>query len=64
MTPDAWSARRQADLDPLLRLAILIQCGLGAQTGELADRSRERVGSLFKDPDKFLRAIDKQADLA
>lgn len=64
MTPDAWSARRLADLDPLLRLAILIQCGLGAQTGELADQSRERIGALFKDPDKFRRAIDKQADLA
>jgi len=64
MTPDAWSARRQADLDPLLQLAVLIQCSLGAQSGELAERSRERVGSLFKDPDKFLRAIDKQSDLS
>jgi hypothetical protein len=60
---EAWIARCQSDLDPLLRLAVLVQCALGAQSGDLAERARERAPALFRDPGKFLREIDQQSDL-
>jgi hypothetical protein len=62
---DGWEKRKQLDLDPLLRLAALLQCSLGSQPGELAERSRERLPALFRDPGKFRREMDRQsADLA
>ena len=58
---DGWSKRQQDDLDPLLRLAALLQCSLGTQPGELAERCRERLPALFRDPGKFRREMDRQS---
>ena len=58
----AWRARCAADLAPLLREAVFLQCALGRQRGPLADRAEEAQGSLFRSPDRFRRAIDCQPD--
>jgi hypothetical protein len=58
---DGWEKRKQLDLDPLLRLAALLQCSLGAQPGELAERCASRMPALFRDPNKFVREMDRQS---
>lgn len=63
VTGDAWQARCDADLVPVLREAIYLQCALGRQDGRLAELSFQQIGRLFKNPDRFRRAIDEQADL-
>ena len=64
MERDAWDKRRAMDLVPLLREAVFLQCALGRQTGPLAELAWERMGSLFRAPDRFRRAIEEQADLS
>ena len=59
----AWEARCALDLEPLLREAIYLQCGLGRQPSRLGDLSWERLPKLFKAPDRFRRAIDQRAEL-
>lgn len=56
-----WEKRQRDDLAPLLRLAALLQCSLGTQPGELGETSRERLPTLFRDPDKFRRAMERQS---
>ncbi len=58
----AWEARRAADLAPLLREAVLLQCALGRQVGALAEASESALNHLFRSPDRFRRAIDFQPD--
>jgi hypothetical protein len=58
MEPAAWEARRTADLEPLLREAVFIQCVLGRQRGPLADASWAAIDRLFRSPDRFKRAIE------
>jgi hypothetical protein len=60
---DGWAKRRARDLAPLLREAVFLQCALGRQRGELADASMEAANELFAAPDRFRRAIERQADL-
>jgi hypothetical protein len=65
LVADGWEKRKELDLDPLLRLAALLQCKLGAQPGELAERCLARMPALFLDPDKFRRVMGRQStDLA
>jgi hypothetical protein len=45
-----WERRCKEELDPLLRVAIFLQCALGAQPGPL--------DSLFQRSDPFRRAIE------
>jgi len=59
----AWQARVTADLVPLLREAIYLQCALGRQQGPLAERSWSMLDGLFKRPERFRKAIEDQADL-
>lgn len=61
MTPEAWQKRVALDLAPVLREAVYLQCALGKQTGPLAELSRERVPTLFKEPERFLTAIERRA---
>jgi hypothetical protein len=61
---NAWDKRCGADLTPILREAIFLQCALGRQEGPLADLSQREMKRLFKAPDRFQRAIDEQSDLA
>ncbi|HEX4446726.1 MAG TPA: hypothetical protein VH044_08325 [Polyangiaceae bacterium] len=58
----AWQARRAADLVPLLREAVFLQCALGRQRGPLADASWSELDHLVRSPDRFRRAIDSHAD--
>lgn len=58
-TRDAWQARCEADLAPLLREATFVQCALGTQPGGLAELCLERMDTLFKNPDTFRRAIER-----
>jgi len=58
----AWRARCEADLVPLLREAVFLQCALGRQEGPLAELAWEQMAGLFRAPDRFRRAIDDQSD--
>lgn len=59
----AWEARCAADLAPLLREAVFVQCALGRQVGALADTSLERMPKLLRSPDPFRRAIEEHEHL-
>ena len=59
-----WEARCAADLKPLLREAVFLQCALGRQEGALADLAWQRMDGLFRAPDRFRRAIEEHADLS
>ena len=58
---ELWTKRLAADLAPLLKEAVFLQCCLGPQPGELADLSRTRLGELFKDPERYRQEISNQA---
>jgi hypothetical protein len=58
-----WQAACGLDFDPLLRGAVLLQCSLGPQPGALAEHAGRRVDKLFRSPERFLAAIEQQADL-
>ena len=58
-----WDARCRLDLQPLLREAVYLQCGLGRQPTRLGDLAWSRMGELFKSPDRFQRAIETQAEV-
>ncbi len=58
----AWGARRTADLVPLLREAVFLQCVLGRQRGPLADASWSELDRLFRSPHRFRKAIELQPD--
>jgi hypothetical protein len=60
---EGWQRAREADLDPLLREALLIQCALGPQPDALAEHAKSRAAKLFRSPERFLAAIESQADL-
>jgi hypothetical protein len=60
----AWDERCAADLAPLLREAVFLQCALGRQEGPLAEKSFREMDRLFKAPDRFRRAIEQQSDLS
>jgi hypothetical protein len=56
---NAWQARCAADLVPLLREAAFLQCALGRQVGALAECCWQRMGALFREPERFQRAIER-----
>jgi hypothetical protein len=60
MDDDAWTARCHADLIPLLREAVFLQCALGQQRGALAELAAARMDELFKEPERFRRAIEER----
>jgi hypothetical protein len=57
-----FSARCAADLAPLLREAIYLQCALGRQPDALGNRAFAALDQLFKRPDRFAKAIDENAE--
>jgi hypothetical protein len=61
---EQWTARCVADLIPLCREAIFLQCALGRQEGALAEKSFELLPKLFKSPDRFRKAIEEHGDLS
>ena len=60
---EAWAGRCALDLGPLLRESVFLQCALGRQPGALGELAWQRIDDLFKAPDRFRRAIDRQAEL-
>jgi hypothetical protein len=62
LTESGWTARCDADLVPLLREAVFIQCALGRQEGSLAEASERAMDRLFRAPERFRRAIDFPPD--
>ncbi len=59
----AWARRCAADLTQILREAIFLQCALGSQPGPFAERAWADLDRLFTAPDRFRRAIQRQAAL-
>jgi hypothetical protein len=53
-----WASRCAADVLPLLREAIFLQCCLGRQRGEFADLAFSRMDQVLKSAERFRRAID------
>lgn len=58
-----WEKRCAADLAPLLREAVFLQCALGRQGGQLAEQAGEALPHLFRKPERFRKAIEEHADL-
>jgi hypothetical protein len=58
-----WTKRCAEDLGPLFTEAMYLQCALGRQRGAFGEAAWEAARTLFKDPDRFYRAIERQADL-
>ena len=61
---DAWQKRCALDRVPLLREAIFLQAAMGRQRGPLADLSWQAAPGLFRDADRFRRAMDRLGDLS
>jgi hypothetical protein len=57
----AWQRRCVADLLPMLREAVYLQCALGQQHNALGAWAWEAMPALFKKPDSFRRAIEERA---
>jgi hypothetical protein len=62
-TEEEWQHRCSEDLDPLCKVAVFLQCALGAQEGSLAELSLGRMDRLFSRSEAFRRAIDSRAAL-
>jgi len=59
----AWAKKCAADFQLILREAIYLQCAMGLQTGVLAELAWEEIDRLFTAPDRFRRAIHRQAQV-
>lgn len=60
---EAWAYRVAKDLAPLLKQAVLLECALGTQAGDFAERAHAEMGKLFRDAERFRREIDRRSDL-
>jgi hypothetical protein len=60
---EEWERRCAADLEPLLRTAVFLQCALGAQPGRLGALSLARIDTLLERPAPFRAAIASRARL-
>jgi hypothetical protein len=58
-----WLLHCARDLEPLLKIAVFLQCALGAQEGPLADLSLRHLDTLFARSERFRRAIDERSGL-
>lgn len=58
-----WLEVCEADFREVLRLAVFVQCGLGAQSGSLADRvaAALEAGGLMQSPGRFVREIGRRS---
>ena len=55
---EEFNRRVEVDFDPLLREAVFLMCSLGPQQGVMADLARDRLGKLFKNPERFRSEMD------
>jgi len=58
-----WRRHCAGDLEPLLKIAVFLQCALGAQEGHLAELSLRSLDTLFARSERFRRAIDERSGL-
>ncbi|HEY4013887.1 MAG TPA: hypothetical protein VGM06_11160 [Polyangiaceae bacterium] len=63
VTEEAWQKHCADDLEPLCKVAVFLQCTLGAQEGALAELSLGRMDALFQRSEPFRRAIENRAAL-
>jgi hypothetical protein len=63
VSEDTWKRQCAADLEPLLRIAVFLQCALGAQQGHLAELSLGQMDGLLARSEPFRRAIEGRAAL-
>jgi hypothetical protein len=63
VTAEEWDRRCAADREPFLKIAVFLQCALGAQQGPLADLSLGQMDTLFARADPFRRAIAARSRL-
>ncbi len=59
----AWEQRCAEELEPLLKVAVYLQCALGVQPGPLAELSLKRLDLLFSQPGPFRRAVEMRSGL-
>jgi hypothetical protein len=59
----AWQKRCALDRVPLLREAVFLQASMGRQRGRFADSSWEAAPGLFRDAERFRRAMDRLGNL-
>jgi hypothetical protein len=58
VAPEAWRTQCDADLQNLLREALLLQVGLGRQPSALGELARARALELIDDGERVLREIE------
>jgi hypothetical protein len=63
VSDEEWDRQCAADLPPLLRIAVFLQCALGAQSGQLAELSLGQMDRLVARSEPFRRAIEARARL-
>jgi hypothetical protein len=63
LSDQEWQQRCDKDLENLLRLAVFLQCALGAQSTPLGELSRQRADELFTRAAPFQRAIAERSGL-
>lgn len=60
---EEWGRQCAADLPPVLRIAVFLQCVLGAQSSHLAELSLGQIDRLVARSEPFRRAIEARARL-
>jgi len=63
VSAEVWESECARDLEPLLEVAVFLQCALGAQQGELGELSLARIETLVERSEPFRRAIEDRASL-
>lgn len=63
LSEDDWQQRCARDLEPLLKLAVFLQCALGVQPGALAELALARMDTLLQRGCAFRAAIRDRSRL-
>lgn len=63
VSEDVWQHHCAADYESLLKIAVYLQCALGAQIGPLSDLADIRFDALFPRAEAFRRAIADRSGL-
>jgi hypothetical protein len=63
VSAEEWQRRCDTDRDPFLKIAVFLQCALGAQQGPLAELSLGQMDRLLERAEPFRRAIAARARL-
>lgn len=63
VSEEEWQHRSAQDFEPLLTMAIYLQCALGAQPGAFAERALASMDTLLTRSAPFRRAIGERSGL-